>query len=86
MPKPFTARDNSSTHSGSSTLRYQHRIVWDDDKKLWNCVKCHRSSGYANKHSERLRDPDVAETERQAMNAAIRSLNLIRRTDIGIAA
>jgi hypothetical protein len=50
MSNTFTAGDNSSTHSGSSTLRYQHRIVWDEDKKQWNCVKCHRSSGYASKH------------------------------------
>jgi hypothetical protein len=35
---------------------------------------------------ERLRDPDTGEAERQAMNGAIRSLNLIRRTDFSVAA
>ena len=50
MSKAFTARAEFSTRFGDSqTLRYQHRIVWNKDEKKWDCVKCHRSSGYTNK-------------------------------------
>lgn len=51
MTKAFTAHDEFSTRSRDPRiLRYLHRIVWNEDGKKWSCVKCHRSSGFTNKH------------------------------------
>ena len=51
MSKTFTARAEFSTRFGDSqTLRYQHRIVWNEDGKKWDCIKCHRSSGYTHQY------------------------------------
>jgi hypothetical protein len=51
MSRPFTAYDHFSVRSRDPRiLRYLHRIVWNEDGKKWDCVKCHRSSGFRNKY------------------------------------